>query len=541
MSTLEYDVVIIGGGIAGIVTAIELLDQGMTVAIIERDKPSNLGGQAKEAFGGMWFVDTPLQRKNNIKDSKDLAKEDWFATAEYSDTDIWPKKWANAYIEEGSDFVYNWLQDLGMSFIPAPGWVERGNFTPGNSLPRYHIIWGTSEKLARTLVTRLERHKKNKNLKLFFNHEVEHFIEKDGTAVGCTARNKGNLFNFYGKYVIISSGGVTGSEEKVRQLWPKEWPKAPEYILNGSHPFSDGKVHDLASNELAADVTNVGNFWNYAAGIHHPYSERSDANHGASLIPPRSGLWADRKGKRIGPMPLISGFDTRDLCINVCKQDKGYTWQIMNWKIAKRELAISGSIFNEAIRYEKKIKLVADLITAPDTFLKKIVKLSKDFVVADELTDLVSQMNNLTNDESIDEATLKQQLESYDRQLDIKSGFSNDDQVRRVQNLSQWKGDKFRLATGQKILDSSAGPLVAIRMHLLTRKSLGGIKTNLASQVLKKDDTPIDGLYAIGEASGFGGGGINGKRSLEGTFLSLCIFNGIKAANHIKKQHQEEK
>ncbi len=535
MKVLQYDTVIIGGGIAGIVTAIELLDHGHSVAVIERDKPSKFGGQAIEAFGGMWFVDTPIQRKNRIKDSKRLALRDWFKAAEFDDDDIWQKKWAEAYINEGSDLIYTWLtKDLGIRFLPVPGWVERGDFGAGNSLPRYHVMWGSSEKLARILIRKLTRHKNRQNLTLYFHHNVTGFLEKDGKVIGCTAINNGEVREFLGDHVVIAAGGVTGNEEEVRRLWPGDWPPAPDYILNGSHEFSDGKLHKIAHRDLAAHVTNLGKFWNYAAGIHHPFSDRKDPKHGASLIPPRSGLWTDYAGRRIGPMPLISGYDTRNLCLRVCEQDKGYTWQIMNWKIAKRELNISGAIFNETIRDERKLKFFLDVITAPDRFLKKVTPFSKDILVADDLVTLAKKMNDLTGEACIERQTLEEELTDYDQQLTANDIFANDDQVKRIISLRKWKGDKLRLCRKQAILDKNAGPLVAIRLHLITRKSLGGINTDLSSRVLKADGTVIDGLYAVGEASGFGGGGINGKRSLEGTFLSLCLYNAKKAAAHIK-------
>ncbi|QAX28752.1 FAD-dependent oxidoreductase [Leisingera sp. NJS204] len=537
----HFDAVVIGGGIAGIVTALELLDHGRSVAILERGTPSKLGGQAYEAFGGMWFTGTPIQRSNRIKDSKELATRDWLHAAEFGPEDVWQKKWALSYINEGSDTVYQWLtKELGIRFLPAPGWVERGDYTSGNSVPRYHIMWGSSEKLTRLLVQRLMRHKQRRKLTLVFHHDVQQFIYKNGRVIGCIAENNGIERRFHGRDIVIASGGVTGSEEEVRRLWPNNWPKVPDYILNGSHEYSDGKLHRVAAEDLSANVTHLDAFWNYAAGIHHPYSDRMDPKHGASLIPPRSGLWANCYGRRIGPMPLVSGFDTRHLCQRVCEQDHGYTWQVMNWEIAKRELNISGAIFNTAIRDERKLTFLANLLRVPDDFLKQIEPRSRDIITADTLDELVASMNRLSGHNRIDKAVLEAELTDYDRQLTASDGQVNDDQVRRIVGLRQWKGDRLRICRGQPILDPAAGPLVAIRLHLITRKSLGGINTDLSSRVLRSDGSAIDGLYAVGEASGFGGGGVNGRRSLEGTFLSLCIYNAMKAASAINATYQAE-
>lgn len=527
------DVVIIGGGIAGIVTAISLLDHGHRVAILERGGMSTFGGQAKEAFGGMWFVDTPIQRAHGVRDSKEIALQDWLSAAEFGSEEKWQRAWAEAYVNEGSSRVYEWLGGLGIKFLPAPAWTERGEYLPGNSLPRYHVMWGTSEKLVRILINKLIRHKNNANLVSYFYHDVVGFIREGERVVGCRAKVHGVERSFFAKKVVIASGGVTGNLDKVREYWPEDWPSPPGHMLNGSHKYSDGKVHDLAASELGAKVSGLGNFWNYPAGIHHPYAKNKDHLNGASVAPSRTAMWVDSSGKRIGPQPLVSGFDTRSLCLSVCQQKDDYTWHIMNWKIAKKEFNISGAIFNETIRDEKKIQFIKDIFTAPDNFFSKMAGLSEDIIIADDISGLVKNMNSLVGRYAINEDLLKSEIKKYDQQLSIKSNFVSDDQVRRLSSIRSWKADKMRICQGQRILDDNAGPLVAVRLHLITRKSLGGITTDLSSCVIGKNGERIKDLYAVGEASGFGGGGVNGKRSLEGTFLSLCIFNAMNASESI--------
>ena len=524
----DTDIAIIGGGIAGITMALELLERGEQrhITIIDAQDEQKFGGLAKGAFGGMMFVDTPLQRKTGINDSSELALKDWTNFAEFGEGDHWPKVWAKYYVENVTSQVHDWIKALGVKFLPAVQWVERGLFQPGNSVPRYHILFGTAQYLTNTLIKRLKA--KDGNLTLLFNHQVEKIEADDGIKGHDTASDQ--PFSLKAEITIIATGGIGGNHDKVIQNWPRHTGNPPDKMLNGCHPTADGHMHDQV-NTLGGQVTHLDKMWNYAAGISHPKPEFD--NHGLSLVPTRSSLWMNHKGQRIGPQPLITGFDTSFLCEQVAAQEKPWNWHVMNWKIASRELAISGAEHNPDLRDRKFLKLISKLLLADDALVRQMVETSEDFIVADNLSDLIQKMNALTGKDYISTSVMEQHISDYDNRLSRGPKQYNDDQIRRIAQLRAWGGDKIRTCKFQKILDPKAGPLLAIRTHLITRKTLGGIQTNLDCAVLKADGTPIKGLYAIGEASGFGGGGASGKRSLEGTFLSGCILTARRAAEVI--------
>ncbi len=527
----QTDIAIIGGGIAGITLALELLDRGEQrhITIIDAQDHQNFGGLAKGAFGGMMFVDTPLQRKSGIKDSPELALRDWHNFAEFGEADHWPKVWAEHYVENVTAKVHDWITGMGVKFLPAVQWFERGLFQPGNSVPRYHILYGSAQYLMETLIKRLKA--KNGNLTLLFNHRVNN-LNVDGIVEGHDMESD-LPFSLKSETTIIATGGIGGNLEKVTQNWPRQSGNPPDRMLNGCHPTADGHLHDQV-RILGGQVTHLDKMWNYAAGIPHPKPEFD--NHGLSLAPTRSSLWLDHKGRRIGPQPLITGFDTHYLCQQVAAQEKPWSWHVMNWKIASRELAISGAEHNPDLRDRKFLRLLFNLLVADDSLVRQMVETSDDFVVADSLTELVGKMNSLTGKDHISVSVMEQQITEYDSRLARGPKFHNDDQIRRLAQLRAWGGDRIRTCKFQQILDPKAAPLLAIRTHLITRKTLGGIQTNLDCAVLKADGSPITGLYAIGEAAGFGGGGASGLRSLEGTFLSGCILTARRAAEIIFDQ-----
>ncbi len=533
-SLKEYnsDIAIIGGGIAGITLALELLERGEQrhITIIDAQDEQKFGGLAKGAFGGMMFVDTPLQRKSGINDSTALALSDWCNFAEFNEGDHWPKFWAKYYVENVTSQVHDWIRSLGVKFLPAVQWVERGLYQPGNSVPRYHILLGTAQYLMEVLIKRLRE--KDGRLTLLFNHQVSDLTVEGEQITGFEGQDLTSDLSFTLKagITIIATGGIGGNLDKVIQNWPRTTGHPPDKILNGCHPSADGHMHDQVKT-LGGQVTHLDKMWNYAAGIAHPQPDFD--NHGLSLVPTRSSLWLDHKGQRIGPQPLITGFDTHYLCQQVAAQEKPWTWHVMNWKIASRELAISGAAHNPDLRDRKLVKMVIKILLADDGLVRQMVAESDDFIVADNLVDLTHKMNILTGKDYISALDLEQQINQYDDRLSRGPKQHNDDQIRRLAQLRAWAGDKIRTCKFQPILDPKAGPLLAIRSHLITRKTLGGIQTNLDCAVLKADGNPIKNLYAIGEASGFGGGGASGKRSLEGTFLSGCILTARRAANII--------
>jgi predicted oxidoreductase len=519
------EVIVIGGGIAGICAALELLDAGRHVLILERDTVDNFGGLAKESFGGIFLVGTPEQRRAGVRDTPELALADWHAFGELDPTDRWPCAWAEAYVHRCHDEVGGWLRQRGVGFLPAPHWVERGLFTPGNSVPRFHIVWGTGRELALRLIDRLHRHPRRERLEIRFGHRVESLLTSNGAVTGCAgfSEEHGRPFEAAGGGVIIAAGGFNGNIERVRQHWHRDWSSPPPVILNGSHRYADGILHD-AVGTAGGRLTHLDAMWNYAAGVHHPRPRKP--GHGLSLVPPRSALWLNWRGARIGPMPLVTGFDTRDLVAQVCATERQYSWQLMNRRIALRELAVSGAEFNPSIRDRRKFAFLRDLLFGNRWLYDEMISTCEDFVVGRDLPELVSKMNALQGDDGVSLDAMREAVERYDAQIDRGQSMHNDEQLRRIAYVRHWKGDRIRTCKFQKILDPKAGPLVAVREFIISRKSLGGIQTDLHSRVLDHGGKPIPGLYAAGEAAGFGGGGMHGLRALEGSFLGGCIFGG---------------
>lgn len=538
MTSQHYDVLIIGAGIAGLVCAYECLNRGLSVCILDRDKPEQLGGLAKLAFGGMALVDTPLQRRLKIHDSPEIALRDWHSFAKFNEADVWPKKWAEYYVHASREKVFDYLLASGLKFLPAVNWVERGMYGEGNSLPRYHLLWGTGKRLVDVFIELLKHHKNNTRFDIKFNHKVDDFLLENEKVIGCRAwegadQTQSNTLEklFYASAVVTACGGISGNLNKVRDNWFKEWGPAPTEILNGSHPFADGLLHDCLENKQA-NITHLDKMWNYAAGIPHPQAHFD--GHGLSLIPCKSALWIDANGRRIGPEPLVTGFDTNELCRRVAQLPEPYTWQVLNWRIAAKEFAISGSEHNPSIRDRKLLSLLKEILLGNHRLIRQMAQESDHFIVADALPELVDQMNQLNGDSRIKEAILREQVEHYDAIINRGQSLWNDDQLRRIEHARAWRSDKLRTCKPKPIMDSRSGPLIAIKLRLISRKSLGGIQTNLQSQVLTKQGHAIPGLYAIGEAAGFGGGGASGFKSLEGTFLSGCILTAQAAAAAIQ-------
>ncbi len=538
MEKLKADVLIAGGGIAGIVAAIELIENGKTVLIFDRDEEKNFGGLAKESFGGMFYVNSPQQKRSGIKDNIQLAKKDWFSFAEFEDEHSWGARWAEKFIES-TDEIYQWLTDRKVGYFPVVHWVERGLFKPGNSVPRFHMVWGTGYGLITALIDYLRNHKNNHLLKTYFRHKVENIIMENGKATGLKLSDEQNNIKIdaYGKAVIIATGGINGNMDKVRNYWHKDWGTPPEVILNGSHQYALGDLHEISEN-IGANITHLDKMWNYAAGIRHFRPKRK--NHGLSLVPPKSALWLNYKGERMGPLPLITAYDTRYLVTKICEQDKKYSWQILNKKIALKELAVSGSEFNEGIKEKKIFKFLSTLLLGNKDFYKEMEKNSEDFIIAYSIEELAEKMNRLTGGKSVDINILRKTIEDYDSNISRGKKFHNDEQLRRIAHARQYRGDKVRTCKFQKINDKKAYPLIAIREFIVSRKSLGGIQTDLQSRVLQKPDEQgnqkiIEGLYAAGEAAGFGGGGSHGLRALEGTFLGTCVLTAKTAAEDIIK------
>jgi predicted oxidoreductase len=518
------DVAIAGAGLAGIAAALEALDRGRRVILLDRDGEEELGGLARDAFGGIWFAGTPLQRRRGIADSAELAWADWLSFGELQPEHAWPRAWARAYVERCVPEVHDWLAVLGIRFMPMPMWVERGLNVPGNSVPRFHLVWGTGRALADRLAARLLGHPRRDLLELRFRHRVDALVLRAGRVAGLSGAVEpgGEPFEVSGESVVIAAGGISGDVERVRKHWQADWGQPPPVILNGSHRFADGRLHDAAAAAGAA-VTHLDWQWNYAAGIRHWRPRKP--GHGLSLVPPRSALWLNARGERIAP-PLVSGFDTHDLVARICRQPGGYSWQLLNRRIALKELAVSGAELNPSIRDRNRLAFARDLLFGNRWLYEELTRNSEDIVQAASLPELVGRMNDVNGDDVVDLAAVESAAAGYDAAIRRGERFFNDEQLRRIAWLRRWPGDRLRTCAFQPILDRRARPLMAIREHIISRKTMGGIQTDLDGRVLGDNGRVIDGLFAAGEAAGFGGGGMNGKRGLEGTFLGGCLFSG---------------
>lgn len=538
-NTVRYhaDVIVVGGGLAGLVATIELLTRGRKVLLLERDNQTNLGGMAKNSFGGIMLVGSKSQKRSGIKDSCELALADWLRYAEFSEEDTWPQRWAQYYVEHSIDIIYEWLKKRKIRFLPVVNWPERGMFVKGNSVPRWHIAWGTGFQIIKNTILALNEHINKKNLSVQFGHKVTNFILQNKKVIGCRGdyeTSPTRSFEAYSDATVIACGGICGGDLSfLKKSWDEKKGAIPQVVLNGSHRYADGLLHDSA-HSIGASLVNLDKHWHYAAGIHHPDKTPDVSGKGLSLVPPRSALWLNALGERIGPTPLVSYTDTSYLVDTILKQPGQYSWQVLNWNIAIRELAVSGCQYMTSFLKRNKLKLLRDVLFGNKSLVNRLIRESNDIVVANSLEELVKKMKGLTQGESLNvskDAVLNS-VRNYDSML---SGSScSDFQFKKIMEFKKYKGDRIRIAKSQKIEDRKALPLIAIREFILSRKSLGGIETNLACQVLRHDDkSVIPGLYAIGEASGFGGGGIHGKRSLEGTFLGSCILTGYKLAQSL--------
>ncbi len=529
---IKSDVVIVGGGIAGIIAALELLDAGKSVTLLDRDLPERFGGLARESFGGIFMVDTPHQRRNGIHDSVALALDDWMNTAMFDKDAVWPRKWAEYYIRLSREEIYDWLVARGMKFFPVVHWAERGLYGPGNSVPRFHMLWGLGSGATVRLIQQLENHPSRSRLNLRFRHNVTGLIVEKSRR-GCSGIDEltGKNFQAVGDVMIVASGGVNGDLKRVRRNWDrKSFGEPPEVILNGSHRYANGVIHDLLAKQ-GGNITYEHNMWNYPSGVHHPNPDKE--HHGLTIVPPKSALWMNSEGRRFGPMPLVTAYDTRHIVERICEEKKKYSWQVMNWKIAIKEIAVQNSDYNEALRDKKLLLFVKTVLFGNKALVQDLVDTCKDFVTAASVPELAAKMNALTGDKSVDALLLESEIRKYDANIERGPRFHNDEQLRRIAHARQYRGDRVRTCKFRKILDPGAMPLIAIREFVNSRKSLGGIQTDLNSRVLTKKGMPIPNVFAIGEAAGFGGGGMHGKGALEGTFLGGCILTARAAVRTI--------
>ena len=546
----DADVIVVGAGLAGLVAATEIADAGKRVIVVDQEGEQSLGGQAFWSFGGLFLVDSPEQRRLGIKDSTDLAMQDWMGTAGFDrPEDYWPRRWAEAYVAFAAGEKRDWLRAMGHRIFPIVGWAERGGYDAmghGNSVPRFHVTWGTGPGIVEPFERRAREAQAGGKLEFRFRHRVDALTSTNGAIDGVrgvilepttvergvsSSRTAAGEFALKAQAVIVASGGIGGNHDLVRKNWPRRFGAPPKRMISGVPEHVDGRMIEI-TEAAGARLINRDRMWHYVEGIENwsPIWPR----HGIRILPGPSSMWFDATGKRL-PAPLFPGSDTLGQLEYIMSTGYDYSWFILTQSIIKKEFALSGSEQNPDLTgksWRMTIKRATNKgAPAPVEAFKQH---GVDFIVRDNLDDLVSAMNALSGDNLLRIDDIRTQIEARDRE--IANPFAKDAQIINLHNARRYIGDKLiRTAKPHRILDPTHGPLIAVRLNILTRKTLGGFETDLDAQVFGANGKIIPGLYAVGEAAGFGGGGMHGYRALEGTFLGGCLFSGRNAGRAAAK------
>ena len=551
---MDVDVIVVGAGLAGLVATHELTSRGKKVALVDQENAANLGGQAFWSFGGLFLVDSPEQRRMGVKDSVDLAWSDWRGSAGFDrldDEDAFAVQWARAYVEFAAGEKRSWLHGHGITFLPTVGWAERGDLRAdghGNSVPRFHVAWGTGTGVVKPFVDSALAAVGRGLVRLHHRHRVDELLMTDGAVTGVrgmvlapddaprgapSSRDTVGDFELRAQAVIITTGGIGGKHDIVRRSWPARMGTPPRSMITGVPAYVDGRMLDIAAGS-GVRLVNRDRMWHYTEGVQN--WDPIWPQHAIRILPGPSSMWFDALGRRL-PAPYLPGYDTlgtlRYLRTNPEIAGYDHSWFILTQKIIEKEFALSGSEQNPDITNSDRVGMLRERLMskgAPAP-VEAFKSRGADFVVADTLDELVAMMNKLTDEPLLDPQGIRDQIEARDRQ--IANPYSKDAQVQGIRNSRRYLGDRIaRTAAPHRILDPDAGPLIGVKLHILTRKTLGGIQTDLFSRALGADCTPIDGLYAAGEVAGFGGGGVHGYNALEGTFLGGCLFSGRAAGRH---------
>ncbi|AHY55183.1 FAD-binding dehydrogenase [Bradyrhizobium japonicum] len=546
----QTDVIVVGAGLSGLVAATEIADAGKRVIVVDQEGEQSLGGQAFWSFGGLFLVNSPEQRRLGIKDSFDLAMQDWIGTAGFDrDEDFWPRQWAEAYVAFAAGEKRDWLRAMGHRIFPVVGWAERGGYDAmghGNSVPRFHVTWGTGPGIVEPFERRAREVMKSGRLTFRFRHRVDALSITNGTVDGISGavlapdnveRGKSSSRNVVGEFalkaqaVIVASGGIGGNHELVRQNWPKRLGEPPKFMISGVPEHVDGRMIGI-TEKSGARLINRDRMWHYVEGIQNwnPIWPR----HGIRILPGPSSMWFDATGTRL-PAPLFPGSDTLGQLQYIMSTGHDYSWFILTQSIIKKEFALSGSEQNPDLTGKSwRMTLRRATNKGAPAPVEAFKSHGVDFIVRDKIEDLVAAMNKLAGSDLLKLEHVRMQIEARDRE--IANPYVKDAQVMNIHNARRYIGDKLiRTASPHRILDPAQGPLIAVKLNILTRKTLGGFETDLDSRVFGSEGSVIPGLYAVGEAAGFGGGGVHGYRSLEGTFLGGCLFSGRNAGRAAAK------
>jgi len=546
---MKYDVAVVGAGLAGLVAACELIDAKKKVLLVDQEPENSIGGQAYWSFGGIFLVNSPEQRRLGIKDSKELAWQDWQGTAGFDrleDEDSWAYKWARAYVDFAAGEKYDWLKSKGIKFFPVVGWAERGGSLAGghgNSVPRFHIVWGTGPGIVKPFVDKVKQAMKEGLIDFKPRHRVDEFVQQEGKIIGISGTvlaetfiNRGEKssrlgigeFSYEAKAVIVASGGIGANFDLVRKNWPARLGTPPQNMVCGVPAYVDGRMLEITEH-AGGRIVNRDRMWHYTEGLRN--WDPIWPNHGIRILPGPSSLWFDAEGNRFHA-PNFPGFDTLSTLEAIQKTGYDYSWFILTEKIIEKEFALSGSEQNPDLTNKSIGDVLKRILPGPPAPIQAFKNHGEDFVIAHDLKELVDGMNKLAGNELLDFMKIKEQILARDREMDNK--FTKDLQVNAIHGARNYIGDKWvRVAKPHKILDTKNWPLIAVRLNILTRKTLGGLQTNLNGAVLGMDGQPIPGLFAAGEVSGFGGGGVHGYRALEGTFVGGCLFSGRQVGRYL--------
>ncbi|MFN8511456.1 MAG: FAD-binding dehydrogenase [Thermomicrobiales bacterium] len=543
----DADAIVIGAGLAGLVATAELADAGRRVILLDQENEASLGGQAFWSFGGLFFVNSPEQRRLGIRDSLALARQDWLGSAAFDrEEDRWPRQWAESYLDFAAGEKYPWLYSLGLRWFPVVGWAERGGSLAtghGNSVPRFHVTWGTGPGVIEPFVRRVREAAERGQVILKFRHRATELTLTDGTVDGvrgdilepsATERGRPSSrvvagdFALRAQAVIVTAGGIGGNHDLVRANWPARLGEPPRRMISGVPDYVDGRM--LGATEAAgASVINRDRMWHYTEGIQN--WDPIWPMHGIRILPGPSSLWLDARGNRL-PAPLFPGFDTLGTLAHIMTTGYDYTWFILTQRIIEKEFALSGSEQNPDLTGRSLRMTLSRALPGAPAPVEAFKQHGADFVVARYLHELVRGMNALTPEPLLDFAAVHDIIAARDRE--IANPFGKDAQLTAIRGARAYVGDKLiRVARPHRLLDPAAGPLIAVRLSILTRKTLGGLETDLSGRVLRPDGQPLPGLYAAGEVAGFGGGGMHGYRALEGTFLGGCLFSGRVAGRAV--------
>ncbi|TFU16563.1 FAD-binding dehydrogenase [Thermus tengchongensis] len=541
---MDADVLVVGGGLAGLVAATEIAAKGKRVYLLEQEP--HLGGQAYWSFGGLFLVNSPEQRRLGIRDSLELARQDWFGAAGFDrEEDYWGRLFAEAYLDFAAGEKRAWLAALGVRFFPVVGWAERGGGLAtghGNSVPRFHIVWGTGPGLLAPFLRRVRELEEKGFLKVLLRHRAEEVLVEGGKAVGVTgvvlepdpvprgapsSRRPVGEFRYLAQAVVLATGGLGANLDLVRRFWPERMGRPPGRMLSGVPDHVDGSGLFLAER-AGARLVNLDRMWHYPEGVenHTPIW----SHHGIRILPGPSALWLDATGKRLPP-PLFPGFDALETLRHLRNTGWDWSWFLLDLKTLAKEFALSGSEQNPDLTGKSWLQVVRNRLFGPSRPVRTFLQRGRDFLVAEDLSELMRQMDALAPG-VLDPMQLEREVKARDREL--LHSFSKDAQILALRGFRHYLGDRlFRVAKPHPFLGGRGGPLVAVRLWTLTRKTLGGIQTDLKGRALTPKGEPLPGLFAAGEAAGFGGGGVHGYKALEGTFLGGCLFSGLLAARGV--------